>query len=119
MWFPSDRLWSAALPGQACGARAIAPTGDLVLTTPIRRATFERRGELVAELRGAAHSVNLIDTARTCAARAADPALTPALLTGAAAPWSTFQGALSACMKEKGAPSLGSMTLWIDTSCNW
>jgi hypothetical protein len=121
MWFPSDRLWNAALPGQGCNARAIAPTGDLALSTPVRRATWERRGELLAELRGSPQTSRAtLDTARTCATRAADPVVTPGLLSAAIGPWSTFQGALAACLKEKGAAGgLGSMTLWIDTSCNW
>lgn len=121
MWFPPDRLWNAALPVQACSARAGAPNGDLAVSTPVRRGVWLRRGELVAEVRGSGPARRAtLDAARACAVRAADPVVTPALLTGAVGPWSAFQRALAACMMERGAAGgLGSMTLWIDTSCNW
>lgn len=121
MWFPSDRLWADALPARGCSPRAIAPAGELPLASPIRLAAFERRGELIAELRTSqVLSLAALATARMCAARAADTATTPALLTAAVAAWSTFQGALANCLQAEGASaSVGSMTLWVDSRCNW
>jgi hypothetical protein len=121
MWYPSDQLWAGALAAQGCGARAIEPAGDLTLATPFRRAAWERRGELVAELRSSKLlSLTTLTTARMCAARAADVATTPAMLTAAVETWSTFQGALASCLQSEGAAkNIGSMTLWVDTSCNW
>jgi hypothetical protein len=121
MWFPSDRLWSASLPAEGCSARAIEPAGELALASPVRLAAFERRGELIAELRTSkALSLAVLTTARMCAARAADTATTPAMLTAAVETWSTFQGALASCLQSEGASnSVGSMTLWVDSSCNW
>jgi len=121
MWFPSDRLWSAALPPEGCSPREIASIGALPLASPIRLAAFERRGELIAELRTTkALSLTVLTTARMCAARAADTATTPAMLAAAVSTWSAFQGALASCLQSEGASkSVGSMTLWIDSSCNW
>lgn len=121
MWFPSDRLWTAALPAQGCSARAIAPTGELALASPVRLAAFERRGELIAELRTTqVLSLAALTTARMCAARAAHTATAPAMLTAAVETWSTFQGALARCLHSEGASSsVGSMTLWVDNRCNW
>ncbi|MFN3583270.1 hypothetical protein [Phenylobacterium sp.] len=119
MWFGADRIWSGALAAQRCGPREIEAGGALTLATPLRRAVFERRGELVAELRSAAPiAVVMLDTARTCAARAVDAA--PALLSGGAEPWGAFKSALDTCLASRGASGqLGSMTLWIDTTCNY
>lgn len=121
MWHPSDRLWTGALAAQGCGARTIEPAGDLTLATPLRRAAWERRGELIAELRSTKLlSLATLSTARMCAARAADLATAPAMLTAAVETWSTFQGALASCLQSEGAAkTVGSMTLWVDTSCNW
>ncbi|WP_309089703.1 hypothetical protein [Phenylobacterium sp.] len=121
MWFPSDRLWTEALPLQACAPGAIAPAGELALASPLRLAAFERRGELIAELRSSqALSLATLTTARRCASRAADAATTLALLTAAAETWPAFQGALASCLQAEGAAkSVGSLTLWVDTSCNW
>lgn len=116
---PSERLWAGALPIQGCGPRAIAPLGALPPASPVRLAAWERRGELIAELRSSqALSLSTLAAARTCAARAADA--TPALLTAAVETWSAFHGALASCLRSEGAAQgLGSMTLWVDTSCNW
>lgn len=121
MWHPSDRLWAGVLAAQGCGLRTTEPVGDLTLATPFRRAVWERRGELVAELRSSGLlSLTTLATARMCAARAADVATTPAMLTAAVETWSTFQGALASCLQSEGAAkNVGSMTLWVDTSCNW
>lgn len=116
---PSDRLWAGALPVQGCGPRAIAPIGDLLPASPVRLAAWERRGELIAELRSSqVLSLSTLAAARTCATRAADA--TPALLTAAVETWSAFHGALASCLRSEGAAQgVGSMTLWVDTSCNW
>jgi hypothetical protein len=119
MWFRADQVWSGALAAQRCGPREIEAAGDLSLSTPLRRAVFERRGELVAELRAAAPvTVVVLDTARACAARAVDAA--PALLSGGAEPWGAFKSALDTCLASRGASGqVGSLTLWIDTTCNY
>jgi len=119
MWFQAGRIWSGALGAQRCGPRAIEAAGDLSLATPLRRAVFERRGEIVAELRSATPlALGVLDMARACAAGAAGAA--PTLLSGGAEPWSSFKTALDACLTSRGAAGqVGSMTLWIDTTCNY
>lgn len=119
MWFQAGRIWSGAQGAQRCAPREIEAAGELSLATPLRRAVFERRGELVAELRSAAPvALVVLDTARTCAARAVDAA--PALLSGGAEPWAGFKSALDSCLAARGAAGqVGSMTLWIDTTCNY
>jgi len=121
MWYPAERLWTDALPVEACGPRLLEATGDARLAAPLRRATYERRGELIAELRPGPRRVPAVLTeARMCAAKAAGAVTTPALLTPAPQPWETFHLAFAACLKGTPAASqVGSMTLWIDTSCNW
>lgn len=121
MWHRADRLWSGALPALGCGPRLPEPTGDLALAAPLRRATFERRGEVIAELRAPRWMTrSVLSRGRDCAARAAETATVPALLTPAPEPFEVFHGELAACLQRTGAARhLGSMTLWIDTSCNW
>ncbi len=121
-WRRADRLWSGMLPVMGCGPRVLdEATGPLDLEGPVRRATFERRGELIAELSGPRLlSRTILTRARTCAAEAADHTTLPVLLTAEVQPWETFHGALDACLRRTDtARHVGSMTLWIDTSCNW
>ena len=120
-WNPSDRIWTAALPAEGCGPRLIEATGDLAYAAPLRRASFERRGELVAEFNAPRLMTPIVrGRARDCAAEASASASLPAMLSATAGSFETFQGAFAACLSRTGsAKHLGSMRLWIDTSCNW
>lgn len=119
-WYPADRVWTGGLPLEACGPRFIQPAGELAFAPPLRRANYERRGELVAELRAPPKLAPAVLTqARACVAKAAGEDADRVML-GPAPPVEAFRASLAACLKDKGAhEGVGSMTLWIDTSCNW
>lgn len=107
-------------PRPAClsGPRGPAPPA----VTARRRVVFqERHGELIGEFRSPTPiAPAAVATARACARRAGDQATTPELLLGGAPGFSKFRAAFDACMSDAQAGhSLGSMTLWIDTHCNW
>jgi hypothetical protein len=116
VFLASERLWSASLALPAC----VQPVGELPAATARRRVVpQERHGELIGEFRSPGPiAPATVATARACAVRAGDQATAPEMLLGGAAGFSKFQAAFDACMGEAHA-SVGAMTLWIDTRCNW
>jgi hypothetical protein len=58
--------------------------------------------------------------ARDCAVSAGGQSAAPPLLAEGVAGFSNFQAAFAACMvKADAAEAVGSLTLWVDTYCNW
>ena len=118
---PSESLWTGGLALPACPRPGPRGAVTAVALPGYRTAFQERHGELVAEFTGA-RSVPpaAVATARGCAARVGDAAHARGLLTEGPAGFAAFQAAFDACMVEADAdPRVGSMTLWIDTQCNW
>lgn len=118
VFLASERLWSASLALPAC----LAPEGEFpAVTASRRRVPQERHGELIGEFRGPAPiEPATVATARACAVRAGDQATAPEMLSGGAVGFSKFRAAFNACMGDSDAShSVGAMTLWIDTHCNW
>jgi hypothetical protein len=114
----SERLWSASLALPAC----LAPEDELPAVSARRRLVpQERHGELVGEFRSPAPiAATMVAAARACALRAGDQATTPEMLSGGAAGFMKFRAAFNACMGDADAGhSVGSMTLSIDTHCDW
>lgn len=116
-WNPADRFWTGGLPPEACSAagRQASPT------TRVRTAIYRRRGELIGEIRAEpARAPTVIAQAHSCASEADSATTTYALLTDADRNWGVFQSAFSMCMtRNNQAQYVGSMTLWIDQSCDW
>lgn len=116
---PADRLWEGSVDLPACVQKQ--PRLLAIVAPRHRLARQERRGEVIAEFAGPAPvAASTVAQARQCAARAGDAATAPALLAGGAQGFTTFQSAFSACMAKADQPlAVGSMTLWVDSRCNW
>ena len=116
-WNPADRFWTGGLAPDGCSAagRRAAPIAR------VRRAVYQQRGELIGEIRAEPARVPaVVAQAHSCAREADSATTTYALLTDADRNWGVFQKAFSMCMtRNNQAQYVGSMTLWIDQSCDW
>jgi hypothetical protein len=116
---PVDRLWSGRLAVEPCVTPRRTRLTELFAPRP-RYASAERRGELIGEFMSPAPAPQVVAAARSCAASAGEAATTRALLTEGVAGFSKFQIAFAACMDTRAAgQAVGSMTLWIDSRCDW
>lgn len=114
---PSDRLWEGRVALPACAK----PRPRLFAPRSRAPAVQERRGEVIAEFAGASPvGADTLSQARQCAARAGEEATPLMLLAGGAPGFSKFQTAFASCMAQADQPqAVGSMTLWVDSHCNW
>lgn len=117
-WYQADRLWTGGLEPEGCNAAgAHAP----LAAARVRTAVYQQRGELIGEIRAQpAEARAVVAQAHSCALEADAAVTTYALLTDAERNWGLFHTAFSTCMRRNNqAEHLGSMTLWIDQSCDW
>jgi hypothetical protein len=117
----ADRFWSGRLELAPCARPNVRRNGLALATPRLRAATRESRGELIGEILSPPPMASLVAAkARDCASAAGEAAPAPVLLAQGAAGFSQFHAAFSACMvREDAAQYVGSMTLWIDSDCNW
>lgn len=117
----ADRLWSGSMAMPACSRPNQRRRLMSFFAGPQPLASQERHGELIGEFVGPqpiAQSVR--DQARDCAALAGDKTTARLMLAGGPSGLSRFQRAFKACMAKQDAPqAVGSMTLWIDSHCNF
>ena len=118
-WSPADRFWTGGVEPEQClknGKRAAFSAAPR-----LQAAVYERRGELIGEIRATpVLAPHVIAQARSCATEADSATTTYALLTDADRNWGVFRNAFSVCMtRNNTAQYVGSMTLWIDQACNW
>jgi hypothetical protein len=120
-WGPADSFWRETAELAPC-SRTGAVRSPLSAVAPrLRLAGQARHAELLGEILGPAPLAPLVVAkARACVAAPGVSETVPVLLADGAGGFKRFQSAFAACMAGQGAAQyVGSMTLWIDRSCNW
>lgn len=118
-WSPADRFWSGGVEPEQCLRNGRTAAFSVARRLPA--AVYERRGELIGEIRATpTMAPRVVAQAHSCATEADSATTTVALLTDAERNWGVFRTAFSVCMSRNNAAQyVGSMTLWIDQACNW
>lgn len=117
----AGQLWTGSMLLPSCSRPNVRRRLLPFFAGPQPLASQERHGELIGEFVGPQPvDPSVIDKARGCASAAGDKTTTPMMLAGGPTGFSRFQRAFSACMAKQDAPqAVGSMTLWIDSHCNF
>lgn len=120
-WNPADTFWAAGADGEICARGGVRKVSASEALPRLRTALYERRGQLVGEIRSPPSLFStVVAQARSCANEAGSAATIGGLLKPTPASWSTFHAAFSTCMvRNHAAQYVGSMTLWVDQRCVW